>query len=355
MPLANNSFLDNENSHDRRDVSRMVDATFEGMADTNAWANATGKGTFGALTDEESIKNWFDQSGFEFSPFGFLAKPDQYKAAVPASQTVFDPRAAEKAVNAARDNAMGNYPKWDGSEYRRGMNRLESVFGGIEDAYDASATIDAANEANAATLLAGQQSADSIARSYREQLHPGASGDIGARMMRAKSLIPILDTVGKNRVETQKYADSSKRDATRLSADLATQMGNLSLDYTKSLAKYNSDKAQNALGYAGLAQDRQIEAGRQKANAADLAYKYDTLNADNRNSYMNRIYAGLDSLSGLMRQGASSGSGSGYTEGARYAGGGSRGATEQSTQSSQPALNLALYGLGSSHDEYKIW
>lgn len=307
MPLAS-SFLDTETSRDRKYLNKFKKDTFNGMAQLNAYANQSGQGTFGALTDAESIYNWFDESGLEYSPFGFMAKPDQYEA--PAGNgTLFDPGKAAEHTNAAYDRGLDTYTPY--KEDRIGFNKMLDVLNGIGDAFDPSATINASNKAAAASLLTGQQSADSVARSYRDSLSPGSSGDVGARMLRAKALLPVMEQNASMKLDTAKYADNSKRDATKLAADLATQLGNLSLGYTKTLAQYNSDKHQNALGLAGIAQDQMRLDAESKRDARQDSYRYDLLNSQNRQAYMERVYGGLDHMNNLLQQ---SGAGKNYEQ-----------------------------------------
>jgi hypothetical protein len=343
------SYLDTENSSDRKDLNAFDEATFQSMADLNAAGYSTGSSGFGTLTDEESIRNWFDESGLEYTPFGFMFDQSQFSS--PASEVVIDENKMRGNPIKAYKGTVQNYTPLE--QDRQGYNELRGLLGEVEGAYDVSGTLEAGNKANELTLLTGLQGADSVARSYRESLSPGSSGDIGAKMLRAKAMLPVMESTAQASTDLSKYADESKQNALKQSTDIASQLADLSLGYTNTLAQYNSDMHQNALGMAGVAAGQEQAIANAQLDQADLQYQTDLLNYQSQQDYQSQINDALTALNASMGS-YNSGGTSSTSQLATTQSGAGKSATYQPKENKKSAYpELALYGIESSHDDYK--
>lgn len=190
--------------------------------------------------------------------------------ATSASPTIFNgyglsPDDVTKRFGSAYSKATEGYDPFPGAGARAGITRLEGEYGKVPQAFDVTDTIRALTKAREANMTVNTQAANNAANRYAEQAGTGASSSVGSAMIRAKSLLPALQADYQGAGEEGKYRDSAKEKALTTAAGIAESLAKLEMDYTNSLANYNSGKAQFGMNYANAQTGLALDASSKKS------------------------------------------------------------------------------------------
>lgn len=154
---------------------------------------------------------------------------------------------------------------------QEGMGWLRDSYAKVDSVNDKSDTVAALQKARGVNLTAGSALAGGAADEYRASMTPGTpGGDTGAKMVRAKSLLPFLQADYEGAAKERGIVDSAKHDALTDAFTIASKLADLELGYTNSLANYNSQKANFGVNFANAQTGLALDASSKKAtNALD--------------------------------------------------------------------------------------
>lgn len=265
--------------------------TAKSIAKLNKTWQKDGTTLGGGFTKKKDVKNWFNDSGLEETPFGFqFGEMDPIKN----DNQIYDPNSVLNFTPQVYGDAyktIGELPI-DYSAYQT----LAGQLGEVGDAYDTSGTLENFNEANDLALLTGVQGAQSAAQAYRDQSLPGTGGDIAAKMLRAKAMLPVMAETRDAKTDMGKYQDDAKQKSLKQSTDIASQLANLHMDYTKTLANYNSQRHQTALQYTNGVMDAERSQTGARIADADRNYEVEMANRQDELGRRNQVYEQISEL-----------------------------------------------------------
>ncbi len=165
-----------------------------------------------------------------------------------SSSSSLTPQGVGADFDDAYGKATAGYTPFVGDHSK--IDQLQSLYGGVGDAFDVSGTVAALDKSRRTNLLTGEAAANDAASKFQETQGPGVQSGTASSLIRARSLLPFLQADTSAAAETGKYVDSAKQDALKTGADIASKLAQLEQSYTDSLASYNSSKANFGLDYA---------------------------------------------------------------------------------------------------------
>lgn len=182
------------------------------------------------------------------------------------------PEETTKQFGDAYKSSTAGYAPFPGSRVE--MGKLQDTYENVGAANDVSGTVAALQKARGVNLLAGTNLAGGAADDYRASLAPGTAGaDAGAKMVRAKTLLPFLQADYAGAADEKGKVDSAKHQALTDSFTIASKLADLEKGYTDSLATYNSQKANFGVNFANAQTGLALDASSKKSTNALDAWK----------------------------------------------------------------------------------
>lgn len=225
-----------------------------------------------------------------------LVSPNKIPLAVNGDDlsSSISPAAISGQFDTSYDKATSGYAPFQGDH--SGIDQLQALYGNVGDAFDVSGTVAALDKSRRTNLLTGEAASNDAASKFTESQSPSINSGTASSLIRARSLLPFLQSDTQAASDEGKYQDSAKQAALSTGADIASKLADLQQNYTNSLATYNATKANFGLDFAKGQTGAALSASGTQNNALQLALqarqltqnqtqfnltRQDTLNAQN--------------------------------------------------------------------------
>jgi hypothetical protein len=194
-------------------------------------------------------------------------------------------------------------PSWLSPNPNDQLGELIDSYGKIPAAYDTTNQVAANNRSIAYNTSAGTQMANNAATEYSNRAAQSGASGLGAGVVKAQSMMPVLAMNTKVRADSANIAAKASQEAATLASQVAGTIGQLRIQYLTHLTGYAENKAQldfqNQQAQQNQALQRQQLQGQSQAGLASLlntvepGYNY---GVDNQG----KIMYGHDSYNNLM-------------------------------------------------------
>ena len=173
----------------------------------------------------------------------------------------------------AYEEGASKFDPFQDTGFKSAIADVRNQYNAIPAAYDTTEDVNAMANLRRNQLVTGQNAANLASQKYQEAQLPGQNNRVGASMVRAQSLLPYLQADAESMVKEKTYASEARRAAVKDAAAIANQLASLEMNYTNSLADYNTKKASTALSYAGETSKNQLTASYQNTQSYLDYYK----------------------------------------------------------------------------------
>lgn len=138
-------------------------------------------------------------------------------------------------------------PSWLSSNPDSNMGELLGSYAGVGAAFDPSGQVAARNAAIGYNTSAGNQAANNAASEYANRASQSGGSALGAGVVKAQSLMPVLSQNAQLRTDAADVAAKAHQDAASLASQIAGTIGNLRTSYLSTLTGYAQGQQQLAL------------------------------------------------------------------------------------------------------------
>lgn len=161
-------------------------------------------------------------------------------------------------------------PPWLSSNPDSNMGELLSSYAGVQNAFDPTGQVDARNNAIGYNTAAGTQAANNAASEYANRATQQGGSALGAGVVKAQSMMPVLQANASLKSEAADVAAKAHQDAASLASQIAGTIGSLRTSYLQTLTGF-------AQGQQGLALDTFKANQGVASDAANRQYQYAAL------------------------------------------------------------------------------
>jgi len=135
-------------------------------------------------------------------------------------------------------------PSWLSPNPNDQLGELISSYGKIPAAYDTTNQVAANNKSIAYNTSAGTQMANNAATEYSNRAAQSGASGLGAGVVKAQSMMPVLAMNTKVRADSANIAAKASQEAATLASQVAGTIGQLRIQYLTHLTGYAENKAQ---------------------------------------------------------------------------------------------------------------
>ncbi len=131
-------------------------------------------------------------------------------------------------------------PSWMPSNPDQNLTELLNTYAGVNSAFDPSGQVAARNNSIAQNTASGNQAANNAAREYTNRAAQSGGSALGAGVVKAQSLLPVMSGNNQLRTQAADIAAEAHQKAASLSSQIASTLGQLRTSYLGTLADFSA-------------------------------------------------------------------------------------------------------------------
>ncbi len=129
-------------------------------------------------------------------------------------------------------------PNWMPTNPDQNLTELLQSYAGVNSAFDPSGQVTARNNSIAQNTASGNQAANNAAREYANRAAQSGGSSLGAGVVKAQSLLPVMSSNNQLRTQAADVAAEAHQKAASLSSQIATTLSQLRTSYLGTLSDF---------------------------------------------------------------------------------------------------------------------